>query len=101
MAKKTSRSWDEHVRRWRESGLTAREYANREGLRTSTLYGWSTRLNRGDRSEPARFIEISAPAAPPSVSAIQLRIGVAVVIAVEPGFDAQLLRDVVTALVPS
>ena len=35
-----------HVRAWKKSGLTAREYAERAGLNHWTLHGWASRLNR-------------------------------------------------------
>ena len=97
MANKTSRSWDEHVRRWRNSGLSAKEYAHREGLNAATLYGWSSRLGRVVEPTPAHFIEL-APSQPASCG-LELRIGAAVSITVERGFDPQLLRDVMKVLV--
>ncbi len=49
-----------HVRTWKKSGLTAREYAERVGLNHWTLHGWATRLNRKhdkQTQEPAvRFV---------------------------------------------
>ena len=86
------------MRRWRRSGLSAREYGEREGLKAATLYGWSLRLRREEKLPPARFIEVTPPKA--ASRPVLLRIG-AVEIPVEVGFDPQLLRDVVTALVPS
>ena len=76
--------------------MSARKYAEREGLNTSTLYGWSSRLGRGEVAAPAHFIEVSPPVALPRP--LVVRIG-AVEIPDENGFDAQLLRAVVAALV--
>ena len=97
MAKKTSRSWDEHVRRWRNSGLSAREYAHREGLSAATLYGWSSRLGQVAEPIAGHFIEVAPPQA--ASRGLELRIGAAVSITVERGFDPQLLREVVSSLV--
>ena len=98
MAKTKERVWAEHVRRWRHSGLSAREYADRLGVSAATLYGWSSRVGRDTAAAPPRFIEVSSPVVAPRP--LVVRVG-AVEISVEAGFDAQLLRDVVTALVPS
>jgi hypothetical protein len=98
MAKTRSRQWADHVRRWRRSGLPARAYADQHGLNAATLYGWSSRLGREKAARPAHFIEVSAPIAAPRP--VVVRVG-AVEISVDAGFDAQLLRDVITALVAS
>jgi len=98
MAETRSRIWAEHVRRWRRSGLSAREYADRFGLRAATLYGCSSRLGRDEAARPAHFIEVSPPIVAPQALVVR---GGAVEVSVVVGFDAQLLRDVMTALVPS
>jgi hypothetical protein len=41
--------WRRRVERWRRSGLTAEQFAEREGVRASTLAWWRWRLAR-DRS---------------------------------------------------
>jgi len=38
------REWEERVRRWRASGLSAREFASQEGVGESTLGLWSRKL---------------------------------------------------------
>jgi len=38
--------WAEHVRQWRQSGLTAREFAKRVGINAGTLSQWAWRLGR-------------------------------------------------------
>ena len=94
MTNKKRRSWAEHVERWRRSGQSAREYASREGLNAATLYGWSSRLGRTEGAA-AHFIEVT-PAAEPCH--LELHLGQGVTVKVEPGFDRQLLREVVAAL---
>jgi transposase-like protein len=37
--------------RWRRSGLSAEQFAKREGVRTNTLLWWSSQLRRGTRAE--------------------------------------------------
>ncbi len=46
MKRKTREQWFELVGRWKSSGLTARQFAERHGLRASTLLSWSSRFSR-------------------------------------------------------
>ena len=43
--------WVDAVTRWRRSGLTAREFADREGLSAKTLAWWSCMLGRATRAK--------------------------------------------------
>jgi hypothetical protein len=43
--------WQQAMTRWRGSGLSAEQFAKREGVRTSTLLWWSSQLRRGTRAE--------------------------------------------------
>jgi len=44
--------WAEQVRQWRQSGLTAREFAQRVGIKAGTLSHWAWRLGRTRSAEP-------------------------------------------------
>jgi hypothetical protein len=91
------------VRAWRESGLSAEEFAKPSGYRPKTLQWWASELAR--RSSPSRRRRSKPTVAMARVirpakhveEAIAIRVGGAV-IAVRRGFDAQLLRDVMSAL---
>lgn len=43
--------WQQAMTRWRGSGLSAEQFAKREGVRTNTLLWWSSQLKRGTRAE--------------------------------------------------
>lgn len=45
MARASAAEWSKRVRRWRRSGLTAKQYAAKAGLNPSTLTYWSWRLS--------------------------------------------------------
>jgi transposase-like protein len=45
--------WRGRVRRWAASGLTAREFAEKHGLRAGTLTCWRWRLDREDSERAA------------------------------------------------
>ncbi|MCB1753259.1 MAG: hypothetical protein KDI74_16200 [Gammaproteobacteria bacterium] len=38
--------WETHWQRCRKLGMTLKEYAEKEGLTVSVLYGWSKRFKR-------------------------------------------------------
>lgn len=100
--------WAERVRAWRESGLTAEEFATAGGYRPKTLQWWVSELPR--RASKAERARSRKPQSMPKVAmahvvrrdataeeSLTVRVADAV-IAVRRGFDAQLLRDVVFAL---
>ncbi len=43
--------WQQAMTRWRGSGLSAEQFAKREGVRTNTFLWWSSQLRRGTRAE--------------------------------------------------
>ena len=51
MAETGRARWMERVEQWKQSGLTAREYAAQAGLNAGTLSYWKWRLSRDARRE--------------------------------------------------
>ena len=90
----TRTEWAKQVKAWRTSGLTAKAYAQREGLNAGTLRWWSSRL-RDESSSPA-FIEVALPE-PVAPASIEVLVGQAT-LRVQRGFDPDLLRELVSAL---
>ena len=84
-----------HVLAWRQSGLTAAEYAEKSGVAKASLGYWSYEYDRMNRAKPkvrlAR-VERSAQAHSLVVEMGDVRIRL------ERGFDGALLRDAVRAL---
>ena len=66
--------WAKRVERWRESGLTAQEFATETGVNKNTLVHWSWKLGRADDAGPvapskkATWVEIVG-VTPPEVAA--------------------------------
>lgn len=94
--------------RWKKSGLTAREFAAREGVSERTLLWWSSTLRRGTRAERGSSstratttaivpIEIELPRPTASRSRVEIAIGEAVVSA-EVGTDPEYLGALCAAL---
>ena len=50
--------WRGQVRRWRESGLTQREYCKREGISIERLGAWKRRLDRENQSESSGLVAV-------------------------------------------
>jgi hypothetical protein len=81
MARETREVWVKRVERWRDSGLTLKEFAREIGVNANTLAGWRCRLGAADggdargTSRRPSFVEIVAPSsedgersAPPSTA---------------------------------
>jgi transposase-like protein len=79
----------------RRTGESVRVVAERLGVTASSAYLWMKEAGATRRSEPA-FARVVRSAAPTGRS-VTLEVGRARV-RVEPGFDAGLLREVVSAL---
>ena len=53
MGRESREVWEKRVARWRESGLSAREFAAEVGIKAGTLGWWSSRLRQGGPGEGA------------------------------------------------
>jgi hypothetical protein len=62
--RRTEAWWRDAVARWRRSGKTASEFAEREGYSANTLRWWSSRLGRDTR----------AAHGPPAVTPIEIAV---------------------------
>jgi hypothetical protein len=106
--------WAELVSAWEASGQTSGEFASTRGIAESSLRWWKTELSRRARKLAARRspgprdrgktaavalarVVREGESAPTTASAIELVLD-GVRVAVAPGFDAELLREVVRAL---
>lgn len=98
--------------RWKKSGLTAREFAAREGVSDRTLLWWSSTLRRGTRAErgwsSTEVAKVASKAIVPieielprttavSPARVEIAVGEAVVSA-EVGTDPEYLGALCAAL---
>ena len=110
-ATRTERRWRRIVEDWRQSGLSAREFAKGRGVSAGMIYAWSSRLGKQDAALPTAASRTTAPkflpvaiiedtpaasAERPSVLEVVLPRGE--VIRVSPGADLAQLGRVVAAL---
>jgi hypothetical protein len=109
--------WAKRVERWRDSGLTLKEFAAEIGVNANTLAGWRWRLSSreavapvAERRVPA-FLEIVAPveehdadegsataAAAPGVEPLEVVLRSGHLVRVPATFDEGALRRVVAVL---
>jgi hypothetical protein len=103
----TQTKWTERVRVWRASGRTAREFADGQEFKPSTLTYWASQLRRsasaegvvaGKRAPQVRMVQVVSKAAKePREDTMVVAVGTARIV-VRAGFDRALLRDIVEAL---
>jgi hypothetical protein len=85
-----------HVRAWKKSSLTARQYAEQEGISHWSLYTWATSLNRQvAKDEAPAFLPVEVIEAPAPVEPIDLVLGNGRVVRVSCGFDSTTLSRVI------
>ena len=63
MGRDTREVWEKRVARWRESGLTAKEFAAEVGVNAQTLGYWGWRLKQGKAAARGRRPKVTAPTA--------------------------------------
>ena len=110
--------WAKRVERWRDSGLTLKEFAAEIGVNANTLAGWRWRLSSREVVAPVApahrgpaFLEIVAPvedpsadegsateAAAPDVEPLELVLRSGHRVRVPARFDDAALRRVVAVL---
>ncbi len=100
MAREGREVWAKRIERWRDSGLTTKEFAAETGVNATTLAYWrwqlagGTRRARAKAPAPVRFVELAA-AAPSAEAAPGFEVVLAGgrVVRVPPRFDgAELFR---------
>jgi transposase len=112
MERESRETWAKRIERWKDSGLTAKEYATEAGVNAHSLTWWKWRLStppktkaesrprrvaRGASSQagtPVTFVELPATGAEP----LEIVLPSTVRIRVPSGFDAAALRRLLEAL---
>lgn len=86
------------LKAWEAEGSTQATFARAHGIDEKRLSRWRTRLAREGAAEvtPIRLISVQV-VAPSGAPPLEVHVGCARVV-VRPGFDAEFLRSVVSAL---
>lgn len=113
MAKTTREEWAKRIERWKDSGLSAKEFCNETGIRPRSLAWWQWQLGRKAQEPtpaPTPITRETASAPPPSsmtfveVSTSLARAPYEIVLArgrrivVPPDFDAPTLERLLVIL---
>lgn len=106
-ATKQSR-WLELIRRWQRSQITVREFCRRQQISEASFFSWRHVLReRGllDELMPSKppvvapaFVKLTASISEPIVSPIELVLSQRRLLRVRPGFDADMLLELVRLL---
>jgi transposase len=96
--------WTKRVERWKDSGLTAKEFAGELGINPNSLHQWAYQLRKTTTHEPVervgrppeaqpQFVEITPPAAPTQTFDVRVgRFSVAVPSRFDEGGLLRLLK---------
>ncbi len=106
MAREGREVWAKRIERWRDSGLTAKEFAAETGVNAKTLAYWRWQLAGGARrareKAPAtvRFVELATAATAPAEAAAGFEVVLVGgrVVRVPPRFDGAELSRLVQVL---
>ncbi|MBM4268122.1 MAG: IS66 family insertion sequence element accessory protein TnpB [Deltaproteobacteria bacterium] len=115
MARETRAAWARRVERWQRSGLSAGDFADREGVNVRTLAFWKWRLKRDggdeDASKPARgakrvaFVELApasaaalSPGSETRIAPIEVVLPLGYRVRIAPGFERSALVELLDIL---
>jgi hypothetical protein len=95
------RHWRKRLARWKASGLTVREFCDREGVTPTALAHWRKEIAARDARRAATVGPLFVPAGvvpAPTSPALEVALSGGRVVRVPTGFDTLHLRAVVAAL---
>ena len=114
MTRETQELWSKRIQRWKDSGLTAREFAQELGINPHTLAYWRWRLKARPDNPPktplkrvpvqAGFVEVTVPAPSPQdkesepPEPLELLLSGGLRLRIPVRFDETALRRVVATL---
>ena len=100
--------WLELIRRWQHSHTTIREFCERHHVSEASFFSWRRVLReRGLLDEPMSakisadapaFVKLTTVVAEPAVSPIELVLNQGRLLRLRPGFDADMLLELVRLL---
>ena len=93
--------WKQHIDSWQETGLTQTEYCRRHNLKHHQLVYWKKRflkIEAGVSFVPVKLDDLLDPPTQSDCAALSLVINKHLKIEIRPGFDVQLLRQLIFAL---
>lgn len=93
--KGNSAYWQEHQKKWSQSGLTQPRYCEHAGISYSTFCYWRQRIKEIAPAKESLFVQIpSSPAKPHTQPALQLALANGVRIGIDENINQSLLSIV-------
>jgi hypothetical protein len=91
--------WQQQIRNWKSSGLSQKQFCQRNSLALSTFTYWKRRIERPE-AEKIKFypLSISPRVTPPTDSGLLLRIGHKFAIELKEEFSPTTLKKLISAL---
>lgn len=92
--------WQQQIRNWKSSGLSQKQFCQRQSLALSTFSYWKRRIEK-PAAEKIKFypLSISPPITPPADSGLLLRIGrKRFAIEIKEEFSPTALKKLISAL---
>jgi hypothetical protein len=100
--RRDERFWKERVQQWAASGLSAREFASREGLRKERLFFWKRKLRESSAIAVAGVsfakVEIQSARPKPTSERLEVVTRSGHTVRVGSDFDEGALRRLLTVL---
>jgi hypothetical protein len=93
--------WKQHINSWQETGLTQTEYCRQHNLKHHQLVYWKKRFLKTETDVsfvPIKLEDLLDIPAPLESASLSLVINNHFKIEIRPGFDVQLLRQLIFAL---
>ena len=93
--------WKQHIDSWQETGLSQTEYCRRQNLKHHQLVYWKKRFLKTETDVsfvPVKLQDLLDIPAQPNHASLCLVVNNHFRIEIRPGFDAQLLRQLIFAL---
>ncbi len=56
--------WQKHIKNWKRSGLSQREYCRKRGISASAFYYWHRKLKKQSKVEQPQFYPLILPDVP-------------------------------------
>ena len=106
MQRASQEEWAKRAQRWKDSGLSAREFAAETGLNAKTLSWWASRLRReggtagqhvARGARAPKFVEVTAAAMSTDAAPIELLLD-GVLIRVRGDFEPETLQRVLSVV---
>jgi hypothetical protein len=70
---RSAAQWRDIITRYRQSGLSSRQFCDQEGLTYRTFEEWERRQRRAERTK-GQFVEVKAPAVTASPWAVEVEL---------------------------